>query len=288
MSTFAAPTGPARQTVWMLPTRERSLVIRWLAECQELRELFHELNRDDPSTGYGFEWYWRDLPRLLGGGPARAASAESFVDFVRSLSAGARRRIEETNGYHCLYSIRGDEVWRWVVSRAGIRRDVVPAPAGELRELLTSTVAMMAEDPGRQDAPPGAELRSNLRRLARALLPPEVFQQGEAPLRYNLLISADDFLGFLPFEAVDISNGEAYLPLLGRCGLVRGAARDYDGKGRSAPPLHLGGVLDQAGAPLVPRADIRFGASDLLGPPPFFQPDPWPFVSGEESNLSPA
>jgi hypothetical protein len=128
--------------------------------------------------------------------------------------------------------VNDDRVRRWSASSAGITTDVLAMSVGDLRRLVAITVAELASDPGDPDAPLSPLLAANLRELGRELLStsrPETMGGLD-----NVLVSADEFLMLLPFEALD-TGGPGYTPLLSRCnvGYLRYSGETYDVRGRS-------------------------------------------------------
>lgn len=203
----------------------------WLGKCEPLRMLMHDLASDDPELGYGAELYWRDLYRAIGNGlPGDGQSAGSIPErasqpphasskllpvkeLFREKARWAKRCIGEHGAVHCLYLARDDEMWRWTVSNGSIRSEVLDYPANEMRALVAETRKMLAGDDC-QGAAMQPALAANLRLLAKNLLPPELAYSEAAKRPSLFIVSAEGFLGCIPFEAFDIGVEGEYTPLL--------------------------------------------------------------------------
>jgi tetratricopeptide (TPR) repeat protein len=201
----------------------------WMGECRELRQVMHDITSIDPTLGYGAEMLWREYYQMLGSRSRDKANAGSdgdsassvrsnardpLLDDLRAIAESARKRISELDAIHCTYLIRGSEVWRWVVTPAGIRRESLAMEADELRELVSETWQMMAANQGYVGKGPPADLRENLRELACVLLPPEVLCRQTGRPTGPVLFTTDEFLGRIPFEAFDLGSNGDYTPLL--------------------------------------------------------------------------
>ncbi|MFH1756005.1 MAG: hypothetical protein ABIA59_09905, partial [Candidatus Latescibacterota bacterium] len=251
-----------------------------VAKNDELRQLLHDLVADDPALGYGAEFFWRDVYRVLGAasrndtgakddasGIVRRSSSrtgladEKLTDRLRKYARVAELRIMEQNAVHCAYLIRDGEVWRWTCSRQGIRRDTLAMPASDLAGLVSGTWTMLSSDPGDRNAVPSRELTANLRTLALALLPEEILNkktsQGDGPF----FVSAGGFLGQLPFETLNIATGEDYRPLLQQRDVAYIRHMDAPAARR---PVSSGVVLVNARTPKQIRNRYLSG-SDLSG-----------------------
>ncbi len=209
----------------------------WLAGCRDLRNLMHELTSDDPLAGYGAELYWRGLFAQLGaehrgGRTSRVSSVsvsltnsatgglssdfENFIPVLRSNGERNRVRTAALDAVHCVYLVRNGNIWRWTASRSGIRRETLSADAKIVRGLVTRTVKMMSNHPRERDSVPSTELRKTLQKLAKVLLPGEMCRVNAADTFdvSTFFVTTDGFLGQIPFEALDVGNGDAYNPLL--------------------------------------------------------------------------
>lgn len=206
----------------------------WIGKCGALRLLMHDIVAHDPVLGYGAELYWRDLFRLLGlrirlkGGTdsvsVRSNVAEdvlpvpdadgAIIDAIRERAVAAVDRIGDAGAVHGVYLVHGDEIWRWTASPAGVHREVLNAPTGEMRQFIADAWSMMSKVYATPDTIPLAVLRETLRALARLLLPPEVLDVKPTPSEQPFLVTADGFLGLIPFETFDMGEGDEYTPLL--------------------------------------------------------------------------
>jgi CHAT domain-containing protein len=65
-----------------------------------------------------------------------------------------------------------------------------------------------------RDAPPNAGLVEDLTVLAAGLLPPEVLRSLRSEISPLFFVTADGFIGRIPFEALNIGNASEYKPLL--------------------------------------------------------------------------
>lgn len=206
----------------------------WLEKCENLRQLMHDLVSDDPELGYGAELYWRNLYRVIGNGssddnrsyrskPRQTPRSPLISDGLfhieesfRSEADRAKRCIREHGAVHSLYLARDNRIWRWTVSKGIIRRETLDCSANELRRLVSETRNMLAEEDGYQGKAIQSGLIDNLRALARTLLPPEVADSSSARGPDLFLVTAEGFLGCIPFETFDIGNEGEYTPLLAK------------------------------------------------------------------------
>jgi hypothetical protein len=202
----------------------------WIGRCEELRRELHLAARDEPKLGYGIELFWRDAFSLLGADgrdgsspalvdPGFATSGESadhpsLLGRLVSRADAACRAVSKYGGTHCEYFVIDNEVWRWTCSRGDIRRDVLDMGADELEEVAGRAWFAMSLDPGSADAAPDAGLVEDLRTLSGVLLPPEVLQRTPPEQPPLLFVSADGFIGRLPFETFNVGNPGEYLPLI--------------------------------------------------------------------------
>ena len=205
----------------------------WLTDSNELRQALHDVAARDDLAGYGAEFYWRELYELLGAkqraerrsaaAPAasnvrkKAAKSGGMTLLADLRSTGKRtlEHVQQLGALHCAYLVRDGEVWRWTAGPNGVRREVLPTRAKDLRTLVESTQTLLSDYPSSRDVVPGEPLRENLRKLARSLLPPEMLEapasRAAPPL---LLVTTDNFLGTIPFEAFDVGSGTEYEPLI--------------------------------------------------------------------------
>jgi hypothetical protein len=202
----------------------------WIGRCDELRRELHLAAGGDPKLGYGIELFWRGAFSLLGADGRHGSSAgmanlafasggdsekdEKLFDSLEAFADRASRAVARLGGTHCEYLVVGDEVWRWTCSRGVVRRDVLDIRAGDLEEVAERAWSGMSQDPGAAPAPPGAGLVEDLRALARALLPPEVVGSRARERPPLLLVTADGFIGRLPFETFNVADAGDYLPLV--------------------------------------------------------------------------
>ncbi|MFQ5512234.1 MAG: CHAT domain-containing protein [Candidatus Krumholzibacteriia bacterium] len=186
----------------------------------ELRHLLHDIVRDDDELGYGVEFYWRGLYRLLGAGPRGDAIGEHILTSpdrsVPVLSTARehalRARAANAGAVHLVYAIHRDEVWRWTCGPGGITREALAMPPADLAALAGETWEMLANDPGDASLPPAPVLVRNLTELGAILLPPGVLANTNK--RSTLRISTEGFLMRFPFETLNIGSSGTYVPLL--------------------------------------------------------------------------
>lgn len=178
----------------------RSPHLRWAAQ---------DLLGQDPELGYGVELLWRDA--MLRRSVVLEESG-ALVAGARARAVAARRRLADLRAVHCLYTLRPDAVLRWTATATAVTCDTLRIGPLELRERVAAALASLAEDPGDVDAPVPARLADALHTLARSLLPRSCLTADERPRR--LLVTADGFLGQLPFAALNVGQPGAYEPLL--------------------------------------------------------------------------
>jgi hypothetical protein len=250
----------------------------WIGECDELRQLMHDLTTHDPALGYGAELFWQDFYGSLGrakyakqeagsppeskgdrrasGGDERQWATAAFEATARA----ARARISERGAVHSVYVCRGDEIWRWTASPDSIRRETLGCPTDEVKRraiVVWNAMALDHPDPGRF---PSRALSENLRWLALSLLPPEVAQATSSPADGPFLITTDGFLSGVPFEAFDVGGEEQYTPLL----LRRDVAYLRRSAGADRPPSEEPGVILANAATSHDAARRRLPRTELV------------------------
>jgi len=202
----------------------------WIRECDELRQLLHELAPDDPLVGYGIELYWRDGFVWMGdherGGDGGSAAVELTASGLwNEMRARAQAALGELtlDDVHALYAVRGGALVRWTATTAGVRRDDVGLAPEAVAELAGDAWRLMATAPDGANAPAPTALVDVLGRLGHALLPQEVVS-GHAR---TLLVTVDGALSRLPFETLNVAPDREYEPLIDRCNVayVRHATR---------------------------------------------------------------
>ncbi len=207
----------------------------WLGRSDDIRQLLHGIYEKDPLSGYGIEFFWRNLYRLLDSSNRKGSSQEtvdhqsagesrqkepSLHERLGVYAEAAGTRVVKENAVHCVYLLRNGEVWRWTCSRDGIRRDVLNISSYRLRELVSAAWEKMARDPGEGNTGIDPEFSMNLQRLSQVLLPPEVVS-GETENRDRVfLISAHGFLARFPFETLNVGETADYVPLLKQCDIA--------------------------------------------------------------------
>lgn len=257
----------------------------WIGECEELRLLMHDIVAHDPVLGYGAELYWRDFFRLLGWKVRLKGSTDSIrtqtaaagtvprppdttgtiIDVLRARAGAAGGRIGDAGAVHSVYLVRGDEIWRWTVSPAGVHRETLDASTDEVRQYITGAWNVMSRDYVAPDTVPLAALRGKLRALARMLLPHEVLDVPSTPSEQPFLITTDGFLGLIPFETFDIGEGNEYSPLL----MHRDVAYLRFIDGTAAGPQASAGITQASPGVILVNAEP---SKELLKRYPF-QPD---------------
>jgi tetratricopeptide (TPR) repeat protein len=196
----------------------------WMANCEELRHLLHDLTWEDPEIGYGNEMYWRSIYRMLGSKLRNdrneksrvgdAAGNTNFMELFRIQAKDARERIVNRGSVHCVYLEHNDDVRRWTCSEQGIRCEPLDISVNALDALVEKVSKAMATDPLDIEAVPDPQLATDLHTLARALLPPEVFTRSKDVSSEPFFVSTEGLLSKIPFETLNLSSGDEYTPLL--------------------------------------------------------------------------
>lgn len=197
-----------------------------LANFNALRWLVHELIATDAQLGRDFELIWRGL--LHGRSfPAadlgEAADAKAWLRNWRAAADSSQGDVRPIGGatesgprtVHLVYLVTDDAIMRWQTDHRGVTRQQLDLPPGTMRRTVANAVAGLSTPP-----PAGAAEDLNglgggaLQELARTLLPPDLREDIAAttePIR--LLLTVDDALARLPFEALDVDPGPAYAAL---------------------------------------------------------------------------
>lgn len=210
-----------------------------IEKFDDLCDLFHNLVAYSPDLCYGVELYWQQLYRDLGTtahgsmqvspkdivtGDESAITLSQrdghVLDSVMALSERVRARVTKQDAMHCSYMIHRDEIWRLVASSERIRCEILDVTVDDLRKIVSRTLSMMKTPPMDLDQTIPSELVDQLRILAGILLPAEVLQSSDSAEVKLLYITANGFLGRIPFEAFDVSKGTEYVPLLLRRNVV--------------------------------------------------------------------
>ncbi len=224
-ATAAAARGVGRLEAALVCMDRTPLAYLRLGTCGDLHDEVLDLLSDSPEAGYAAEMEWRRLVDSIGArsrGRTRDGAAEPSRWFARSAShapgprpgsdpgADLRKRLTARRAVHLVYRVQPSRVIRWTADgETGVRADTLAATPDSIRAWVgRATRAMGRSLEDARGVPP------ELTRLAGALLPPSVID-GTAGAKM-LLISPDGWLSLLPFEALDISGGPAYLPLLSR------------------------------------------------------------------------
>jgi tetratricopeptide (TPR) repeat protein len=218
----------------------------WISELTDLRELVHESTRGDPRLGYGAEFYWKDLYALLGqderGGRSLRLSAGDAAAQNRDVEslflARAEPALQRLSGFdatHLMYATAGDSVLRWTARGETVRCDALGMTAGRLRALADETwrVLETESDPGNPDLRVSDRLAGLLSKLGDTLLPPGLPIGSDGSEKPLLFVTSGDFLGRIPFEAIDIDATERYEPLLSACDVAY--VRDLQPMGAEVP-----------------------------------------------------
>jgi hypothetical protein len=193
----------------------------WLGRFDELRRILHDRAVEDPLLGYGIEVLWRDLHRQLdrnsrhgdSGRPGGQPCVETWnYSSLRKVAENAISRISGASAIHCVYAVHNDGIVRWTCRSGAVRRQVLDVSAANLLEEVGQTWKLLAANPDDPDAAPSSDLAATLKSLARQLLPEDVFDS--STINVPLYVSSDGFLGQIPFEALNVSNGDGYEPLL--------------------------------------------------------------------------
>jgi CHAT domain-containing protein len=199
-----------------------------LAGHRELRDIMHEQLLNDARLGYEFERAWRragtgrrnrDAPGL-----AAWASITRHPSTAWPATGSEVSPPPDDSTLQILY-FWGSEVVRWTRTRHGLHRSVLSLAPSEIERRVEAARAGLTHSHRLSDARL-AHLASDLRDLARLLLPPEARASGtNAPRFRTLEILSDGALARLPFEALNLSNRD-YRPLLAELDVVyaRGTA----------------------------------------------------------------
>lgn len=166
-----------------------------------LRILLFDMVRHRPELGYAVTAYWQGLAQQLGTAPGAAAETTTIEARLASLSSTLSTRTAAAGAQHIVYAPVGDAVWRWHCRGGRITQTKLELPADSLRALAERAFAAASNS-----APDSRDLR----KLSAELLPADLDGNG------TVLVTADRFLGQLPFEALDRGRGDAYEPLLAR------------------------------------------------------------------------
>ena len=206
----------------------------WINDCRELRTLMHELTAHEPMLGYGAELLWRSLALDIGmrqrdtntssaqdsealSGSGMAASNHPDVHLIEecsSLAEEAVSNLSDLDEVHFVYVADNDKITRFIASSDGVERATIPQTAEELQNLIIETSKVMSGDAPTGNLADSIDVYDNLARLGRYLLPQDLHAYSRPGNPRTLLISADDFLGCIPFETFDISNNKEYRSLL--------------------------------------------------------------------------
>jgi tetratricopeptide (TPR) repeat protein len=249
----------------------------WIGECNELRQLMHDLTARDPVLGYGAELFWQEFCSLLGCKETRKREAESpSVSAERGEAPGgegrpsamahfeerardAKARVAALGAVHSVYVERGDEIWRWTVSADSIRRETLGSPTEEVRGKVAGIWNAVAFDGPGPGSLSSRVLSEGLRTLALSLLPPEVAQGVSPSAEGPFLITTDGFLSSVPFEAFDVGSEGEYIPLLMRRDVAYlRYATDVDGTPSTKPGVILVNAVtsNEAASGRFPRPDL--------------------------------
>jgi tetratricopeptide (TPR) repeat protein len=201
----------------------------WLSSCDELRQVAHDLHAGDPVAGYGVELIWYDMFTRIGQDrraselaigrepPNPPTAVPSVSDDALTRAAAAVGDLPQ-DATHLVYVIRDGTVWRFAANASGVRRDELSVSTEALRERVATSWAAMATAPAKPRAPIPAELVHELNALGSILLPREVRDAHRAGTG-RCYVTADGFLGMIPFEVLGVSDGE-YRPLLASADVV--------------------------------------------------------------------
>lgn len=192
-----------------------------LASFQDLRFAKHDIEAIDPREGYRAEMEWRSLSRELGRerrgnvGPQDRPAIESAP-------------LPPEDAWHLVYLVRPGAIVRWVATAGVVRRDTLPIDPRDCALRIGSVVEAMSRSGHEPSRRVPTSLSSDLRDLARVLLPPEILRaRGDAlpPLVY---VSADGPLELLPFESLNLATN-GYEALASRFDLayVRGVVTRF-------------------------------------------------------------
>ena len=216
----------------------------WLGGGGELKRVLLEMTGDDPLMSLGAELYRRELLRQLGvaarvrGGPGDVTAA---FDLFRQFGQRAVSFAGGQNTIYLTYVIHDDQVWRWTCNARGVRSDVLDISARELAVLSRDAWQTMAKDPLSVEAPPPSKLITILRKMATILLPSDIID--DRALYTSVYVTADGFLRQIPFETLNVSDGNDYDPLLRRRDVVYVRHLDNSAKTRTTHTQSGGLVL---------------------------------------------
>ena len=206
----------------------------WINECFELRKLMHELTSHDLKLQYGAELFWRNIALDMGtrlvdpatsfelamaasashGTTARSVDENTLKDHFNWLAEAAMMSMRELEAVHCMYVMDDNNITRFTVSPKGVRRNKIQCSRGEMHALVSETHRHMEgvkEAGGIEDS---IDVQRNLTKLGRHLLPDDLRNNAYPGNPRTLLITTDDFLGRVPFEAFNISSDGGYVSLL--------------------------------------------------------------------------
>jgi len=199
----------------------------WIGRCGELRRELHLALAGQPRLGYSFELFWREafkhlgatgrigVPSVAGAGAGESPGDRPLFRSLERYADEASRSIAKHEAIHCIFLSIDGELWRWTCSRGEIRRDVLESPSDALESVARRAWSGMSQDPMADDATPDAGLVEDLSVLAACLLPPEVLQSPRSENTPLFFVTADGFIGRIPFEALNIGKAGEYIPLLG-------------------------------------------------------------------------
>jgi CHAT domain-containing protein len=160
--------------------------------------------------------------------------------------------------WHCVFDFGPDTILRWTATHHGVSCDTLETSPAECRRRVERVLELMTvRGANRSPADPSAhELLETLAGLARALLPPEVLEQGTASVApTTLYVTPDGPLALLPFEALSLT-GDRYRPLVLRHDVA------YV-RGMSGPPAPraTGPAIILADPEMPPELSRRFAVS---------------------------
>ena len=202
----------------------------------ELRVQVHRFVAADVELGLAFEMAWRRLARLRSegeelrkiGAPFAEPMPQDINTWVRLWSqrvngapgagpwCGAENRAP-ANTTFLLFSMIGEDVFRWQVDHDGVRRQRLDLPTSRLRTLVARALDRLVMPPEDGVWDGTGPLADDLSVLARELIPGDLRRRWLSRRPFTpsekLLIAADDALTRIPFEALDLDLGAGYLPL---------------------------------------------------------------------------
>jgi CHAT domain-containing protein len=201
----------------------------WLNSCADLRAAIHEVLRNNPETGYGFEMCWQSLYAELGRWTRQQISksdratasgyqdGSTIIERCNTMADSALSRLAKTDGKHLVYVNLENETWLFTADSRGVRLDSIRTTTSELRRQVADAWAQMSRRPSVGVKTTPRPLVRSLFDLARLLLPPtDPDYRSETPGLRTVYITADDFLGMIPFEALNLATADEYVPLLQR------------------------------------------------------------------------